>query len=85
MFLVSANRFTIVALQKFDPSFEDLAKIMQSLGKIVYDLADEVDPLIAAQAMDYCNLMNRMAVAIRNHDTTSLSEAVKELEKKPFR
>lgn len=83
-FLTAANRFTINVLQGFDPSFEQLAKIMHDAGKLVYELVDDVDPHLAAKALDYCECMTRMAIAIRRGDTISLEQVVTELEKKPF-
>ena len=71
-------------LRDFNPSFEQLAEIMRDLADIVYDLTHENDPLLAQKALDYVEIMHKMALAIVNEDDVRLSDLVKELDKKPF-
>ena len=83
-FLSSAKRFEISALQDFNPSFEELAGIMKAIAPVIRGLADEVDPTLGNKALDYAEIMSRMALAISSKDHILLEQNVKILESRPF-
>jgi len=83
-FLRSAKLFEISILRDFNPSFDDLALIMQRLADIILTLPESEDVLLSQKALDYVYLMLQMSIAIRNSDSIRLSELTKELDKKSF-
>lgn len=83
-FLKSSKTFSISVLKDFDPSFEDLANIMEVLADIVHRAMIDEDPLVAQKAIDYVYIMQKMALAVRNNDSEELSTLVDELDRKPF-
>lgn len=83
-FLVLGRRFEVHVLKDFDPSFEELAEIMEAVGKLVYELVNDEDPLLAAQCDDYVVLMKHLASAIKHQDEEKKLLWLGELEKKPF-
>lgn len=83
-FLRNAKLFEISVLQDHNPTYEELAQIMHQIGKLIYDLSSDTDPLLAHKATEYARIMSEMAVAIKNSDQETLSELVEELDQKPF-
>lgn len=83
-FLLAAKTFEINVLQDFNPSFEELAKIMEVIADAVNAVMIDDNPLLAQKAIEYAYIMQKMALAIRNDDEISLSKLTEELDKKPF-
>jgi len=83
-FLRNAKMFEIHILKDHDPTYEELAKIMHTVGSLVYDLSSDEDPLMAQKAVEYVRIMTDMAIAIRNNDPNALSKLTAELDMKPF-
>lgn len=83
-FLRNAKAFEIHVLKGHDPSYEEIAEIMGSIASLIYDLADDFDPMLAQKANDYVYLMRKMAIAITNDECVELSRLVQELDAKPF-
>lgn len=83
-FLHNCTHFSIDILAAENPSYEDVARIMESLRKILWAIADEFDPMMCQQAFDYCELMSKMGLAISNKDDKLLSEYVEVLKRKPM-
>jgi hypothetical protein len=83
-FLVTGKRFGVSVLKDFDPSFEEVAEIMEAVGKLVYELVNDEDPDLAAQCDDYVVLMKHLALAIKHQDDEEKDRLLVELEKKPF-
>lgn len=67
-FLRNAQLFEIHVLQGHKPSYEELAEIMDMVAHIVFELADDIDPMLAQKANDYVYLMRKMAIAITNDE-----------------
>lgn len=83
-FLTNAKRFEISVLRDHNPTYEELAEIMHTVGAMVYDLTSDTDPMIAQKALDYVQIMTKMSIAIRNDDKVGLSNLTLELDQKPF-
>ncbi len=83
-FLRNARQFEISVLADHKPSYAEIADIMDTVAHIVFELADDFDPMLAQKANDYVYLMRNMGIAIRNNDKVTLSNLVKELDAKPF-
>ena len=83
-FLREAQMFEISILQGYDPSFEELARVMETIAGIVYNAMIDIDPHYAQKAMDYSNYMKRMSRAIVQGDEEELQRLVEELGKMSF-
>ncbi len=84
-FLHNAKHFKIEILQEEDPTYEQLAEVIDQACKIITSLSEDVnDPLTGQKAYEYCSLMKAMAVAIKNSDETKLDEIVKDLDRRSF-
>lgn len=82
-FLHNCKHFNVEILANENPSYDEIAKVMNSVSKIVIALYDDFDPMMCQKATEYCGLMSRMGLAITNKDQKLLSELVSELERKP--
>jgi hypothetical protein len=83
-FLRNAKMFEISILQDHNPTYEELANIMHRLAKLVYDMVDDVDPMMAHKAAEYVQIMTDMAIAITADDDVKLQSLITELDNKPF-
>ena len=83
-FLRSAQLFEISVLKDFNPSFEELARIMRQVADVVYTLSHDDDPWLAQKAIEYVDIMHHMALAVIGEDELRLKELVRELDEKPF-
>lgn len=83
-FLRNAQQFEVSVLQDRDPSYEELASIMRKLASLIHDTLDEIDPMLAHQALEYTTFMEKMALAINQDEQERLNELTAELDKKPF-
>lgn len=83
-FLRNAQLFEIQVLQDHNPSYKELAEIMGMVAHIIFELADDIDPMLAQKANDYVYLMRNMAIAIVDDDSVKLNTLVGELNAKPF-
>lgn len=83
-FLTAGRRFEVHVLQNLDPSFEELAEIMEELGKMVYDVMLDEDPHLASQSNDYVHLMGQLAIAIKTGNESDKDRLISELEQKSF-
>ena len=83
-FLTNCKLFSIEVLQQENPTYEDVAKLMQRVVAILTLVMDEIDPMVGQKAGEYVGLMTKMGVAIRNGDSDTLSKLVDELDRKPF-
>lgn len=82
MFLHNCKHFSIEVLQGEDPSYEQIAQRATQLVGIITALADDFDPMMGQKAHDHCELMGRMAVAIRKCDRIGLAGFVTEMERR---
>ncbi len=82
-FMYNCKHFSISVLQDEDPSYAEVADIMDKVAGIITLLADEFDPMMGQKAIDYCDLMKGMGAAIRRGDELQLARLVAELERKP--
>lgn len=83
-FLHNSKRFSVEVLAEENPTYEALANLMAKLAKVIWALADDFDPWLCQKAFDYCDLMQKMGVAINNKDQDELSKLTEILEKRPF-
>lgn len=83
-FLRNAQQFEVAVLQGHNPTYAELARIMRQVAGIVHGLMDDIDPMMAHQAIEYTGIMEKMALAINSGDQGSLNQLVEELDKKPF-
>ena len=83
-FLRNAQLFEIQVLQNHNPTYKELADIMGMVAHIIFELADDFDPMLAQKANDYVYLMRNMAIAIVEEDRVKLGTLVSELNAKPF-
>lgn len=83
-FLVNSKHFTIAILQQENPTYEEVAEVMQTASQLIITIMVDVDPMMGQKAGEYVSIMARMAKAIRNDDQEQLSYLVSELERKPF-
>jgi hypothetical protein len=70
-------------LKAEDPSYSELAAIMRRIAIIITVLADSFDPMMGQKAVEYCNLMSRMGIAIDKGNQVELDGLVAELQRKP--
>lgn len=70
-------------LQDEEPSYTEAAKQMNRIAAIIHIVADELDPMMCQKALEYCELMTAMGVAIDKGDRLALSRLVAELQRKP--
>jgi len=73
---------TVQALKDFDPSVEELAKIMRLLSTILKDVAADnyEDEAMAINAFQCCLTMERLAEVVKIEDEIALEGLIKELE-----
>ena len=83
-FLTNAKMFEISILQDHNPSYAELAEIMEKLGLLVYEIVNDIDPVLASNAMDYSSQMKFMSVAITNGDREELDRLVQDLNRRSF-
>jgi predicted urease superfamily metal-dependent hydrolase len=82
-FLKNAKMFEMHVLRDHNPTYEELAKIMHQVSVMIFELADDEDPMLSQKAADYAFIMKRMGKAITDDDDKLLKELTDELEKKP--
>jgi len=84
-FLYNCKHFKIEALQKENPTYEEVAEIIDSMCKVITALCEDVDdPLTGQKAFEYCAYMKGMAVSIKNGNEEHLRTIVNELDKRSF-
>ena len=83
-FLHNCKHFSIQVLAEENPTYAEVAEIMQQISKMIIALADDFDPLLGGKAVEYCVLMSSIGEAIKNLDEDALSNHVDELNRKPF-
>ena len=84
-FLYNAKTFQIEVLQEHDPSYEELAEIIDDVCKVITILCEDVDdPLTGQKAYEYCAYMKGMAAAIKDADEPGLAIIVEELDRRSF-
>ncbi|MCE8023468.1 hypothetical protein [Billgrantia aerodenitrificans] len=83
-FLRNARQFEVSVLQGHNPSYQELAKIMRQVSAIVHNLVDDIDPMMAHQAIEYTTIMEKMALAITEGDQEALDSLADQLDGKPF-
>ncbi len=91
LILQTANRilrncesFELSVLQDHNPTYSEVAEIMESVRKIIFALMDDFDPHLCQQALDYCILVKDIGDAIVESDEEKLSQNVETLKRKPF-
>jgi hypothetical protein len=82
-FLHNCRHFPMDLLKAEDPSYTELATIMRRIAIIITVLADSFDPMMGQKAVDYCNLMSRMGIAIDKGDQVELDALTAEMQRKP--
>lgn len=83
-FLHNCKHFDIEILAADNPTYAEIAQVMEKLAAIIGVLADEFDPMLGQKAIDYCSHMKKMGLAIKNGNEVELSNLVTELERRPF-
>jgi hypothetical protein len=83
-FLHNCKRFPVAILRLEDPTYAEIAAIMKKVGAIIAVVADGFDPMMGQKAVEYCDLMAQMGVAIEQDDRLALGKLVAELDRKPF-
>lgn len=83
-FLKNARMFEMHVLRDHNPTYEELAIIMHQVSMMIFELADDVDPMLSQKAADYAFIMKRMGKAITDNDDKLLKELTDELDDKPF-
>lgn len=83
-FLNNAKLFEINVLKDHNPSYEELADIMEKVANIVFDAVNDIDPHMAAKAMDYTFFMKKMSIAILDDDQEEFEYLRTELDKMSF-
>lgn len=81
-FLRNQEIVTIQALKDFDPTVEELTKIMRSLANMLKDFAADSyeDESMAINAFQCCLVMERLADVVKEEDEDALQALIKELE-----
>lgn len=83
-FLHNCRHFDVEVLATDNPSYDEVARVMDQLAAIIQALSDDFDPMLGQKAIEYCGLMKKMGLAIKNKDDIKLSQLVDELERRPF-
>ena len=81
-FLKNNTIITIEELKDFNPTVEELAKLMRELANILKDLAADnyEDENMAINAFQCCLIMEKLADVVKNEDETALEDLIKNLE-----
>lgn len=82
-FLYNCKGFSVEVLALEDPSFAEVAEVMRKVARIIAAIADDFDPMMGQKAVEYCELMRGIGVAIANADQVGLERSLGELERKP--
>lgn len=82
-FLHNCRLFTIEILKLENPTYAEVAIIMKKVAAIIATLADDFDPMMGQKALEYCELMHRIGVAIEQDDQIALERYVEELDRRP--
>lgn len=82
-FLHNCKYFSIEVLKEEDPSYSEVARLMRQVAEIIKVVADSFDPMMGQKAVEYCDIMMFMGIAIEKRDAIQLSKWVRELERKP--
>lgn len=83
-FLTHSEKFPIQLLAKENPSYQDVANLINGARLNIHEVMDDFDPMLAQQAEEYCHLMIRIAHAIKSEDEAALRAYCVELARKPF-
>lgn len=83
-FLTHGRRYRIEILALEDPSYENVATLINDARRNINDVMDQFDPMLAQQAEEYCLLMIKIGAAIKAQDAAALTAHCDELERKPF-
>jgi hypothetical protein len=83
-FLTHSEKFPIEFLAKENPSYKDIANLIDGARVNIREAMDAFDPMLAQQAEEYCQLMIRMAAAIIEENKGKLADLCDELRRKPF-
>lgn len=83
-FLTNCTHLSVQILAEENPTYAELAEIMNTLSKFIHAIYDDFDPMMAQQAKEYCALMSGMGLAIERQDQSMLDRYVAELNRKPF-
>lgn len=84
-FLHQSKSFSVELLkEENDPSFASIAVLANKLAGIIEIIAKDFDPTIHQKALDYTNIISKMALAIESGQQDELDSLVAELDKKPF-
>jgi hypothetical protein len=82
-FLYNCKRYRMELLRCRKPTYNEVAAAMRELSEIVTVLADDFDPMMGQKAVEYCQLMSGIGVAIERFDGVRLLRLVAELERRP--
>jgi len=83
-FLHNSRRFSVDILAEENPTYDEVAKLMDDVADIITLLADDFDPMMAQKASEYCRLMTKMGLAISRRDQEALELHARELDRRPF-
>ena len=82
-FLHQCRTFHITVLALENPTYEEIAQQMTQIAELIKVLADDSDPMIGQKAIEYCDLMTKIGIAITNQNSVELSNLVELLGRKP--
>jgi hypothetical protein len=82
-FLHNCSTFSVESLANHDPSYEEIARLLDSLVKVVSVLSSDFDPMMGQKALEYCLLMKKMSTAIVQRNQPELTRLVAEMKRKP--
>lgn len=83
-FLTHSEKYPIQFLAKENPSYQDIANLIDGARLNIHEAMDDFDPMLAQQAGEYCNFMIQMAAAIIEEEEEKLQNLCDELKRKPF-
>jgi hypothetical protein len=84
-FLHNAKHFSVEILAEENPTYEGVAELTDYAAKLVYSLADDFDPMMGQKAFEYCLIMKKMGIAIKNKNQDELSRLADELYRRPLK
>jgi len=82
-FLHNCSNFSVEMLSKANPTYDEIAKTLDKLVIIITVLSSESDSMMGQKAMEYCLLMKKMGIAIREQNQDALDALVLEMKRKP--
>lgn len=83
-FLQQGLNYPVQFLAEENPSYADVAKLVDQARRAIQPALEDHDLHLAGQAIEYCYIMARIGLAIKEEDQEELYEWCDKLYKKPF-